>query len=419
MLILWVCIYFFWLCTGSWAPSPRPGSFSMTIHIFPLTTPQVTSPTRGKEQPQANTVPLIETNVRPLLASSLEAPLIIIAASLPAIRLLLSSTASSHPLRTRIRILDHHESRRPSSTLTPLEPSMPLGLRPPRPLRPMSSRSFMTTSTKGGDNKLGLAGNSSDNLIKGLDYNYNFNYWNPAIPPTTTTTTIPNATSGGGNAQQPQQPQQQGHTPALSTSSTLYSTPPAPQLPLSNLATPDTPEAFPSSSSSQHPARSPGSVRGNHLAHPANPTGNNSNSSNTKARGTNHSTNTGPSHSPYHWHSTNVTNVYPSKPTSRRLTPLKEEARANDNRSWASDRSSDVALFRNNSTRRESPTLGTWTNTNRPKAGVFQEHDDRERDSVDRENEFEYDTPRGRTSYFSRLQSFSGYVVGNPFTNRI
>lgn len=365
----------------------------------------------------------------------MEAPLIIIATSLPALRLL--RPTKSVPLRIRIRHPIHPQRRPSSSSLTPLDPYSPYpGVRvPPRPLRPVSSRSFMTSSTrtennntsyvniKGQQRGLTPMSNSSDNLVKGLDYN--FNHWNPAIPPTTTTPTTPHAP--GGPYPQQQQQQQQSHTPALSTSSTLYNTPSSPEAQANNIRGP---VANPSYSNSNIGSANTNTADNTaYTWHATNP--------NTAYNTNNSSNGNGNNNTPYNWHATNPYPPYQfSTDHNRRLTPLEEEQSRTTSHagipSWTSEFESEVGvglgrnpstLHRNVSTRRESPTLGigsSWNNRNRdPMAS----RNTRETDLMEREQEFEYDIPRaGGKSYFARLQALSGlsgYTIGNPFTSRI
>ncbi|KAJ4387247.1 hypothetical protein N0V93_007836 [Gnomoniopsis smithogilvyi] len=368
-----------------------------------------------------------QSNIRSLLLSSIETPLIIIAASLPALRLLRSSTPKN-PLRIRIR--HPIKRRRPSSSsLTPLDPSSPYtnaARVPPRPLRPVSSRSFMTTSTKtdnkGSQQRGGLTsmGGSTENLAKGLDYN--FQYWNSAIPPSSTTP-IPPQTPVGGNYYYRQEQQQYGHEPALSTSSTLH-------------AVPSTPENPPSSRGA-NPVSSP-KTSGNTNTN----INNNTNAYNWHATNPNstyslkNSNSNDNNSTSYNWHATNPHPPYHQSSTenNRPLTPLQEEqSRTTSNNgipSWTSEFDSEVGLGRNTSTlkrnastRRESPTLGLgaeWDDGNRSHIAA---RNTRERSLMEREREFEYDLPRtGGKSYFARLQAMSGlsgYTVGNPFTSRI
>lgn len=259
--------------------------------------------------------------------------------------------------------------------------------------------------------------NSSDNMIKGLDYN--FNYWNPAIPPTNTTPVTPHAPVGGQ-----QQQQQQSHTPALSTSSTLYNAPSSPEAQANTRG----PAANPLYSISNN-----GNTNTNTAADSAAYTwhATNPNSSYAVNNSSNSNNNTS-----YNWHATNPYPQYQSGADYNpgRLTPLEEEQSRTTSHvgvpSWTSEFESEVGigrnpstLHRNVSTRRESPTLGigaAWNSRNRDPVAT---RNTQETDMMDRERDFEYDIPRtGGKSYFARLQAMSGlsgYTIGNPFTSRI
>lgn len=263
-------------------------------------------------------------------------------------------------------------------------------------------------------------GSSSENLAKGLDYN--FNYWNPATPHPTTTPITPQP-PGNGNyyQQQNQQQQKYGHEPALSTSSTLH-------------AVPSTPESQPN-------------TRGANPSYSPKTSSNTNGTSNNNSTYNWHATNPNPSYSTnnnvsndnnataYNWHTTNPYPPYqPSTEVNRPLTPLQEEqSRTTSNNgvpSWTSEFDSELGvgrnastLKRNASTRRESPTLGigaSWEEPHRPPVAA---RNTRERELLEREQEFEYDLPRtAGKSYFARLQALSGlsgYTVGNPFTSRM
>lgn len=274
---------------------------------------------------------------------------------------------------------------------------------------------------KGQQRGLTPVSNSSDNLAKGLDSN--FNYWNPAIPPTTTTPITPHAPVG--EYPQQQQQQQQSHTPALSTSSTLYNAP----------------------SSPEGQGKTRGLVANPSLAYSNN--NNNSNTNNTTVDNTAytwHATNPNSTYAtnnnsndnndtPYNWHAINPYPPYQSGTDyNRRLTPLEEEQSRTTSHagvpSWTSEFEGEVGLgrnpstlHRNASTRRESPTLGIGTAWNSRNRDPMASRNTRETDLMEREQEFEYDVPRtGGKSYFARLQALSGlsgYTIGNPFTSRI
>lgn len=267
---------------------------------------------------------------------------------------------------------------------------------------------------KGEQRGLTPMSNSSDNTIKGLDYN--FNYWNSAIPPTNTIPITPPTPVGG------QLQQQQSHTPALSTSSTLYNAPPSPEA-QANTRGPSTNPSY-STSNNGHTSTNTADNSA-YTWHTTNPKSsyatNNSNSNNNTS---------------HNWH---ATNPYPQYQTGTdynpgRLTPLEEEQSRTTSHvgvpSWTSEFGSEVGigrnpstLHRNVSTRRESPTLGTgaaWNSRNRDPVAI---RNTQETDMMDREQDFEYDILRtGGKSYFARLQAMSGlsgYTIGNPFTSRM
>lgn len=266
-----------------------------------------------------------------------------------------------------------------------------------------------------------LNNNSSDNMIKGLDYN--FNYWNPAIPPTSTTPVTPHAPVGGYPQQQQQQQQQQSHTPALSTSSTLYNASSSPEA-QNNTRAPATNPSYSTSNNSNTNTTNTGNNTA-YTWHTTNP-----NSSYATNDSSNNNNNT-----PYNWHATNPYPQYqPGPDYNRRLTPLEEEESRTTSHvgvpSWTSEFESEVGLgrnpstlHRNASTRRESPTLGTGAAWNSRSRGPVANRNTQETDLMDRERDFEYDIPRtAGKSYFARLQALSGlsgYTIGNPFTSRI
>lgn len=275
---------------------------------------------------------------------------------------------------------------------------------------------------KGEQRGLTPVSNSSDNMIKGLEYN--FNYWNPAMPPSNTTPITPH-TPMGGHPQRQQQQQQQSHTPALSTSSTLYNAPSSPEAQANNRG----PAANPSYSTSNISGNMNTNTADNsaYTWHATNP---------NSSYATNNSSSSNNNNTSYNWH---ATNPYPPYQTGTdynpgRLTPLEEEQSRTTSHvgvpSWTSEFESELGfgrnpstLHRNVSTRRESPTLGTGTAWNSRNRDPVASRNTQETDMMDREQDFEYDMPRtGGKSYFARLQAMSGlsgYTIGNPFTSRI